>query len=180
MPLDGALLVDYATRTVWALAVVVVALLVARLARALTARALERHRAHANATVLIANLAEAAIVVVGLLGVLAIYTRSNFGWILASFSVIGVVLGLSLQDILKNFFAGLWVLVERPFLIGDLIEVDGQAGVVENIAFRTTLLRTDAGDRVIVPNGIFMTSSVVNRTSRRRAGTRPAEEGGDG
>lgn len=180
MPLDSALLVEYATRTVWALAVVVAALLVARLARALTTRALERHRAQANATVLIANLAEAAIVVFGVLGVLAIYTRSNFGWILASFSVIGVVLGLSLQDILKNFFAGLWVLVERPFLIGDVIEVSGETGVVENIAFRTTLLRTDAGDQVIVPNGIFMTASVVNRTTRRRAGTRPAEEGRDG
>ncbi len=174
MPIDGAVLLDYATRTVWALLVVIVVLLVAKVARRLTRGSLLRHRAHANATVLVSNLVEAAVIVLGALGVLAIYTRSNFGWILASFSVVGVVLGLSLQDILKNFFAGLWVLVERPFLIGDVIEVGGQSGVVETISFRTTQLRTDSGDELIIPNGVFMTSSVLNHVTRRPTGTNPA------
>jgi small conductance mechanosensitive channel len=88
-------------------------------------------------------------------------------------SVIGIVLGLSLQDILKNFFAGIWVLIERPFRIGDTIEVGGYSGAVEEITFRTTLLRTSDAQQVIVPNGTFMTSSVVNLTRfpTRRAST---------
>src|SRR5205823_9981159 len=86
------------------------------------------------------------------------------GWILTSFSVVGLVIGLSLQDILKNFFAGIWVLVERPFRIGDTIEVTGYTGSVEEISFRTTQLRTADGREVIVPNGTFMTSAVVNLT----------------
>src|SRR5438067_833585 len=90
--------------------------------------------------------------------------QGAFGWILTSFSVVGIVIGLSLQDILKNFFAGVWVLVERPFRIGDTIEVSGHTGVVEEIAFRTTQLRTMDGREVIVPNGSFMTESVVNLT----------------
>ena len=51
--------------------------------------------------------------------------KDAFGWILTSFSVFSLVIGLSLQDILKNFFAGIWVLVERPFRIGDTIVVTG-------------------------------------------------------
>ena len=164
MPLDGALLLDYAARTVWALLVIVFTLLLARAVRRTTMRVLARSRAQANVTILLGNLAQVTIIVLGILGVLAIYTKDAFGWILTSFSVIGLVIGLSLQDILKNFFAGVWVLVERPFRIGDTIEVGGSAGVVEEIAFRTTMLKTVDGREIIVPNGIFMTSSVTNLT----------------
>lgn len=164
MPLDGPLLLDYAARTVWALLVIVVTLLLARAVRRTTMRVLARSRAQANVTILLGNLAQVVVIVLGILAVVAIYTKDAFGWILTSFSVIGLVIGLSLQDILKNFFAGVWVLVERPFRIGDEIEVSGNAGVVEEIAFRTTMLKTADGREVIVPNGIFMTSAVTNLT----------------
>jgi small conductance mechanosensitive channel len=129
-----------------------------------TMRALARNRAQANVTVLIGNLAQLTVIAIGILLILAIYTQGAFGWILASFSVVGVVIGLALQDILKNFVAGMWVLVERPFRIGDSIEVTGYSGTVEEISFRTTQLRTDDGREVIVPNGTFITSAVVNLT----------------
>src|SRR5437016_13594184 len=157
-------LLEYTIRTLWAVVVVVVALVLARAVRGTTMRQLTRHRAHANATILLGNLAQLGVIVLGVLVVLAIYTQGAFGWILTSFSVVGIVIGLSLQDILRNFFAGVWVLVERPFRIGDSIEVSGYSGTVEEIAFRTTQLRTDDGREVIVPNGTFMTSAVVNLT----------------
>ena len=164
-------LVDYTLRTLWAAVVVVVTLVLSRGVRAATMRSLTRHRAHANATVLLGNLSQLAVIVLGTLVVLAIYTQGAFGWILTSFSVIGIVIGLSLQDILRNFFAGVWVLVERPFRIGDTIEVSGYTGVVEEISFRTTQLRTPDGREVIIPNGDFMTKPVVNlsRFPLRRA-----------
>ena len=164
MTLDGTLLTDYAVRTVWALLVVLAAWLIARAVRRTTMRMLARSRAQANVTILLGNLAQVLVIVLGMLAVVAIYTRDAFGWILTSFSVIGLVVGLSLQDILKNFFAGIWVLVERPFRIGDTIDVGGNSGVVEEIAFRTTMLKTADGREVIVPNGVFMTSAVTNLT----------------
>jgi small-conductance mechanosensitive channel len=185
MPLDPAVirdnLLDYGGRTFWALIVIAVTLLIARAVRGVTMRALARNRAQGNVTVLVGNLAQLTVIAIGVLLVLAIYTQGAFGWILASFSVIGVVIGLSLQDILKNFVAGIWVLVERPFRIGDSIEVTGYSGTVEEISFRTTQLRTDDGREVIVPNGTFMTSAVVNLTrfpTRRAAAwlVLPAEE----
>src|SRR5213592_2584620 len=168
MPLDPNAIrdniLDYGARTFWALIVAAVALLVARAVRSVTMRALARNRAQAHVTVLLGNLAQLTVIVVGVLLVLAIYTQGAFGWILTSFSVVGIVVGLSLQDILRNFFAGVWVLVERPFRIGDTIDVDGYTGLVEEMTFRTTLLRTDDGRQVIVPNGDFMTKPVVNLT----------------
>ena len=165
MPLDVAALrdtaFDYTVRTLWALLVVVVALLIARAVRTATMRSLTRHRAHANATVLLGNLAQVLVLAIGVLAVLAIYTQGAFGWILTSFSVIGIVVGLSLQDILKNFFAGLWILVERPFRIGDTIQVGAHTGEVREISFRTTQLRTPDGREVIVPNATLMTEAVV-------------------
>jgi small conductance mechanosensitive channel len=175
MPLDPAVIrdniLDYGARTFWALVVAAVALLIARAVRGVTMRALARNRAQANVTVLLGNLAQLTVITIGVLLILAIYTQGAFGWILTSFSVVGIVIGLSLQDILKNFFAGVWVLVERPFRIGDSIEVIGYSGTVEEISFRTTQLRTDDGREVIVPNGMFMTSAVVNlsRFPTRRA-----------
>lgn len=157
-------LVDYTVRTLWAAVVVVIALVIARAVRATTMRQLVHHRAHGNATILLGNLAQLGVIVLGILIVLAIYTQGAFGWILTSFSVVGIVIGLSLQDILRNFFAGVWVLVERPVRIGDTIDVSGFTGVVEEISFRTTLLRTADGRQVIVPNGDFMTKPVVNLT----------------
>ena len=185
MPVDPNVirdnLLDYGARTFWALIVAAVALLIARAVRGITMRALARNRAQANVTVLVGNLAQLTVIAIGVLLILAIYTQGAFGWILASFSVVGVVIGLSLQDILKNFVAGIWVLVERPFRIGDSIEVGGYSGTVEEISFRTTQLRTDDGREVIVPNGTFMTSPVVNLTrfpTRRAAAwlVVPAEE----
>ena len=164
MTVDSSVVGDYVFRTLWALVVVVVALLLARGLRRATMRMLARSRAQANVTILLGNLAQVVVMVVAILAVLAIYTRDAFGWFLTSFSVIGLVVGLSLQDILKNFFAGIWVLVERPFRIGDTIEVGGQTGVVEEIAFRTTMLKTADNREVIVPNAVFMTGAVVNLT----------------
>jgi len=185
MPLDPNAIrdnvLDYGARTFWALIVALVALLIARAVRGVTMRALARNRAQANVTVLLGNLAQLGVIVFAGLGILAIYTRDAFGWILTSFSVVGLVIGLSLQDILKNFFAGVWVLVERPFRIGDAIEVTGYVGTVDEISFRTTQLRTDDGREVIVPNGTFMTAPVVNLTrfpTRRAAAwlVLPADE----
>src|SRR2546423_275069 len=185
MPLDPAAIrdniLDYGTRTFWALVVAAVALLIARGVRGVTMRALARSRAQANVTVLVGNLAQLTVIVIGGLLILAIYTQGAFASILTSFSVVGIVIGLSAQDILKNFFAGVWVLIERPFRIGDSIEVTGYTGRVEEIAFRTTQLRTDDGREVIVPNGTFMTSAAAHihptavGASSRRPSSRAAE-----
>ena len=159
------LLVFYGYRALWSTVVALAAILLARSVRRATMRVLERRRAHSNAVILLGNLGQLAILTIGLLVILAIFTGPNFGAILTSFSILGLVIGLSLQDILKNFFAGIWILVERPFRIGDTIQVEAHTGVVEQITFRTTMLRTPDGRQVVLPNNTLMTMPVVNHTA---------------
>jgi small-conductance mechanosensitive channel len=158
-------LIEYLVRTLWALLIVIVAIAVARGVRSAVVRGLARGRAHPNVTTLLGNLSQMLVFMLATLAILAIYTRDAFGWILGAFSVFGLVIGLSLQDILKSFFAGIYILVERPFRIGDTIQVEGShTGIVQEISFRTTQLRTDDGREVVVPNSTLVTTSVVNLT----------------
>jgi small-conductance mechanosensitive channel len=77
---------------------------------------------------------------------------------------VGLALSLSSQDLLKNFIAGVYILLERPFVVGDEVTLASYAGRVEFVDLRTTKLRTSEGQEVIVPNTMIM-SQVVTRKS---------------
>jgi small-conductance mechanosensitive channel len=90
--------------------------------------------------------------------------------------VVGLAISLALQDILKNFFAGLYLVFERPFRLGDTIAVKDQRGVVETIGIRTTILRTDENVQVLIPNMTIFAEIVQNRTQARPTPPDPASE----
>jgi len=83
-----------------------------------------------------------------------------------------VALSLALQDILRNLVSGVYLLVERPFVIGDQISISPYTGEVEDIQMRVTVLRTLDDQRVLVPNALLFTSPVINQSfyQRRRVG----------
>ena len=84
---------------------------------------------------------------------------------------IGVGIGFGLQDIAKNFVAGLILLIERPIKVGDRIEIGTLVGDVAEIRGRATLVRTNDDIYLIVPNAKFITEAVTNwsfRTPRVR------------
>lgn len=84
---------------------------------------------------------------------------------------VGVGFGLGLQNLTSNFISGITLLLEQPVKVGDYIEVDQLAGVVEEISIRCTTIRTINGVYVIVPNSRFLDNNVVNwnyRTSNCR------------
>ena len=74
----------------------------------------------------------------------------------------GLAIGLALQDSLKNFAAGVLLVVFRPFKDGDFVEVAGIAGVVEHVSIFNTVLRTGDNREVIVPNGAIYSGVITN------------------
>jgi small-conductance mechanosensitive channel len=82
-------------------------------------------------------------------------------------AALGVGIGFGLQDIVKNFVAGLVILIERPFQVGDRIEIDKVAAEVFEIRSRATILRTNDDVHLIVPNSRFINDIVVNRSYDR-------------
>jgi potassium-dependent mechanosensitive channel len=79
---------------------------------------------------------------------------------------LGLGFGIGLQNVASNFISGLTLLFEQPIKIGDYVEVDQLAGTVEQIAIRSTTIRTINGIFVIVPNSRFLDTSVVNWSYR--------------
>ncbi|MER3432737.1 MAG: hypothetical protein C4288_04725 [Leptolyngbya sp. ERB_1_1] len=79
---------------------------------------------------------------------------------------IGIGFGIGLQNFTSNFISGLTLLFEQPVKVGDYVEVEQLAGIVEEISLRCTTIRTINGVIVIVPNGRFLENSVVNWSYR--------------
>ncbi len=131
------------------------------LARAWVRSALSRHSMSWNGTVLLSRLASIAIRIVAVLLVLNTLGVSGTG-LLAVISAFTVAIGLALQDVLKNFFAGIYLLLERPFRSGDRIVVQDVAGEVQGIDIRTTLIKNRDNELVLVPNATIFTEILRN------------------
>ncbi|WP_420319147.1 mechanosensitive ion channel family protein [Ekhidna sp.] len=85
--------------------------------------------------------------------------------ILALSASIGVAVGFAAQDILKNIFGGIVILFDRPFVVGDKIEVGDYYGEVVNIGLRSTRVVTPGDSLVSIPNSEIMNGSVSNTNS---------------
>ncbi len=88
--------------------------------------------------------------------------------LLAGAGVIGLALGFAFQEIASNFMAGTMIAFERPYRIGDIIEINGHTGIVREITLRTTNIETYQGLEVIVPNKQMFTNTMINYTSTPR------------
>ncbi|MBD1936843.1 mechanosensitive ion channel family protein [Microcoleus sp. FACHB-68] len=84
----------------------------------------------------------------------------RLGDIIGLLGLSSVAFGFAFQDIFKNFLAGILLLLQEPFKIGDQIIVEGFEGTVEEISIRSTQIRTYQGERVVVPNASVFTNSV--------------------
>lgn len=80
-------------------------------------------------------------------------------------SVAGVILALAAQQLAKNLLAGMVILFERPFIAGDLIDVDGRRGTVEKVTLHSTTLEDPDGLRLIVPNSRILETAITNFTT---------------
>jgi small-conductance mechanosensitive channel len=77
---------------------------------------------------------------------------------------LGVGVGLGLQNIINNLVSGVILIFERPFQVGDYIEVTGKTGRVKDIGIRASKLISQAGSEIIVPNGDLLSGHVINWT----------------
>jgi small conductance mechanosensitive channel len=83
----------------------------------------------------------------------------NTGALLASLGIVGVTIGFAARDSLSNFISGIIIFIDRPFVIGDLVEVEDKYGRVSEITLRSTRVVTADGRMLAVPN-----TEVVNKT----------------
>jgi len=124
-------------------------------------RALKRRNADPELSLLLIRLVKLAIVITG-----TVIALQQVGFDLTAFvaglGIIGFTLGFALQDVSKNLIAGVLLLIQQPFDIGDTVEVGGYVGVVTNINLRATEIQTYDGVIVLIPNTIVYSKPVRN------------------
>ncbi|GIX42092.1 MAG: hypothetical protein KatS3mg129_1825 [Leptospiraceae bacterium] len=101
------------------------------------------------------------IALITVLSQLGINTTS----IITSLGVVGLTIGFAAKDVLSNIISGIFIFWDRPFVIGDLVEINGYYGKIENITMRTTRLVTVDGKMISIPNNQIINSMVASYTN---------------
>ena len=147
----------------------VVGIVLAKLAVRTIRRAMERSMVDQQATLLVTQIAYFSILAMAVVIALA-QVGVNVTALVAGLGIAGFTIGFALQDVSKNFIAGILLLIQKPFRVGDTIEVSGYTGTVKLIDVRATEMQTLDGRIVIIPSAEVYTSPIVNfsRAVRRR------------
>ena len=101
------------------------------------------------------------VLIIVVLGTMGIETTSLAAVIAAA----GLAIGLALQGSLGNFAGGVLIMIFKPFKIGDLIEAQGEIGVVKEIEIFTTKLTGLSNKEIIIPNGSLSNGNIINYTT---------------
>src|SRR5438445_10581250 len=149
--------------------VLVVTIVVARLIdrriarRELSREAMTRYR-------VLRRSVTTAVLVIGVLSARLVIPqgRAVAGGLLASSAVVGIVVGFASQRTLGNFVAGLLIAFTQPLRLGDAVVVEDTEGVVEEIGLIYTFVRTENGDRLVIPNEKLASDTIRNSTIRSR------------
>jgi small conductance mechanosensitive channel len=88
----------------------------------------------------------------------------NVTGLLAGLGVAGLALGFAAKDTLANFIAGITILWDRPFRVGDRVEIDNEFGQVKKITLRSTRVHTNDNQVVIIPNQNVVNNKIINHT----------------
>lgn len=148
-----------------ALAIIVVAVLVARITRWGLRRRFTRTRTPSFAQVM-SRVAGVVVLVVGVLVAITVtFPSVKPVDVLASLGFFSIAVGFAFQDILENTLAGILLLFRQPFRGGDQIDLDGQRGTVQDITIRETRLRTFDGELLLVPNSQVYKSRLLVQTA---------------
>lgn len=127
----------------------------------------ERRGLNPEVTLLLTRLGSWGMITLGVIWALQ-QVNFNLTAFLAGLGIIGFTVGFALQDISRNFVAGLLLLWQQPFGIGDLIQVTGYTGRVTDVSLRATEIRTSDGLLVLIPNADVYTKPITNYTQAPR------------
>jgi len=151
-----------------ALAIFVVSLYLARGLSRVIKRVLERRKAPEGVIQLLAELTRVSVIAIG--GITALQMFFDVTAFLAGLGIIGFTVGFALQDVMKNFAAGVILLIQQPFHVDEVIGTTGFDGTVLRIDLRSTEIKALDGRIVSIPNADILANPIVNytRAERRR------------
>jgi small conductance mechanosensitive channel len=161
-------LLSFFVNVLVALVILVIALYLARILSGVVRKMLDHRKIPLGVVQLFTQLTYWTIVVSGT--ILALQRFFNITAFLAGLGIAGLTVGLALQDVMKNFVAGVILLVQQPFHVGETIGVKGFDGTITAIDLRATEMRASDGRLVILPNSDVLVNPIINysRTDQRQ------------
>lgn len=154
----GTLLAEWLADLIVGLFVFVAFYMGWRLLRLILRPALRRANVDETASSFIETLVKYGILILGVVTALD-STGIQTSAVLASLGIVGLTIGFAARDALSNVISGLLIFLDRPFVLGDLVEVEGVYGRVDRITLRSTRIVTRDGKMLAVPN-----TEVINKT----------------
>jgi small conductance mechanosensitive channel len=155
------LLIEYSPKVFYALAILIIGLYAIKITLRLTNKLLNSRHVDKTLQTFLGNLLSW-----GLKSVLLIAVISKLGVdttaLAAVVAAAGLGLGLALQGSLANFAGGFLIILFKPFKVDDVINAQGETGVVKEIQLFTTHIVTPSNKRVIIPNGTLANNNIVN------------------
>lgn len=129
----------------------------------------QKRRVDSEVSLLLARITQISILVLGTIWALSAVDFNVTGFV-AGLGIVGFTVGFALKDVAENFVAGILLLIQQPFSIGDAVEAGGFSGTVNNIEIRSTTIRTFDGLLVIIPNAQIYGNPITNfsRVPQRR------------
>jgi len=151
-----------------ALAIFIGALYLGHATSRVIRRVLKIRKAPEGVTQLLADMTRFSIIVIGT--ITALQRFFDVTAFLAGLGILGFTVGFALQDVMKNFAAGIILLIQQPFHIDEFIGVNGFDGQVLEIDLRATEMRALDGRIVSIPNADVLANPIINytRANRRR------------
>lgn len=159
-----ALLVDFLKLLpglIAALVIFLIGLLLTYLITRALRLALQRRKTKPEATTLLVRITYISLLIATLMISLQ-QIGFNLTAFLAGLGILGFTVGFALQDVSKNFVAGLLLLLQQPFNVGETIEVVGYIGEILEIDLRASRMRDQDGRIVLIPNADVFTNPIIN------------------
>jgi small conductance mechanosensitive channel len=160
-----SLIVNFLPRMIGALIVLVLLLIVYKLVEMGLNRTLRRTRSVDSGlehillrTYRVVALTFIAVLVLSQFGI-------NVAALLAGLSIVGVAVGFAAQDTVQNYIAGITIMIDKPFRVGDNIMVDGIFGTVVKITLRSTRVQTQNREILVMPNVMMINQKLINHTA---------------
>ncbi|MGI8793940.1 MAG: mechanosensitive ion channel family protein [Acidimicrobiales bacterium] len=138
-------------------------ILVARVAQSIASRLLKRQDADDAVVRFVSHIVRNVVVLAGLVYAL-VTLQVRMGPLLGAVGIGGLAVAFAAQSILENTFASILLRTRRPFRRGDEITTGSHSGTVMDVNFRTVVIRTYAGERVLVPCALVLGEGIVNHT----------------
>lgn len=135
-------------------------LFLARFLRNLLSKMLKRREVDFELSILLGQLLYWGIISFGIITALGrFFDVTAF---IAGLGILGFTIGFAMQDVMQNFVAGVILLIQQPFNVGEDVEAAGYSGTILTINIRTTEMRDFDGRIIIIPNAEILSNSITN------------------